>query len=61
MHHDYRIKAIKHDCVARDLGIYLLGLCQLAKICMKASHLLMKDTQISDLLVKLLLKQKQLE
>ena len=60
MHHDYQIKAVKHSCFARDLGIYLLCLCQLAKICMKAGHVVLKNTQISDLPVKLPLKQKQL-
>ena len=60
MHHDYQIKAVKHSCFAKDLGIYPLGLCQLAKICMKAGHVVLKNTQISDLPVKLPLKQKQL-
>ena len=60
MHHDYQIKAVKHSCFARDLGIYLLCLCQLAKICTKVDHLVLKGSQISDLPVKLPLKQKQL-
>ena len=61
MHHDYQIKTVKHGYFARDLGIYLLCLCHLAKICMKACHFVVKRTQVSDLLVKLHLKQKQLD
>ena len=43
-------------CLARNLSVYLLCLCHLAKVSMKGCRLALQRTQICDTPVKLLLQ-----